>query len=287
MIQIIDETAQDLRALVEADFGPLAPGASMADAVRDWLHFKARTVPMRPRRVIVAPEAEAFRSAHPTITTLEKKLRASEDVRPWLSNSARNRQDDPHADMLFNDWQILHFHLSDNFKAPDCVERTDPLLFTFMGASHAVFLTVKPHKGSFALQEYLRILLRTSPKDMEISEINNIKGVPRVHTDDELFNLRKNGMNAAIEMDGRYFMPPGQGVVATKHASRLTRFRDNLNEMIKETKRAVQQGAYAKLQLIPPMTVIQVRLGLRIAAGVLSTYDKLRSVDFYNMQPLE
>ncbi|MCB5173623.1 hypothetical protein [Microvirga lenta] len=286
--QILDFTQYDLRALIEADFGPLPTTTKLADAELDWLHFQARTVPMRPRRVIVSTEAESFRATHPTITTLERKLRVGEDVRPWLSNSARTRQADPRADMLFNDWQIIHFHLSDEFGTQDAVKRTGPLLFAYLSADHVVFLTVKPHKNSFALQEYLRILLRTNPQDMESVEIKGINGLAHVLSDEDIFNMRKNGVNTFIEIGGRFFAAPGQGVVASKHALRLSRFRDMFHLMIEETKSLLRQGHWPEAQTPAPlMTTTQVQIGLKFSEGVLTTCDKLRGINFLSMKPLE
>jgi hypothetical protein len=51
-LQVIDETETDLRQLIEGDLGPLAPSIDIWEAAVDWVHYKARQIPQRPRRVI-------------------------------------------------------------------------------------------------------------------------------------------------------------------------------------------------------------------------------------------
>jgi hypothetical protein len=55
-MQLIDETESDLRRLVEGDFGPLANGQLTNRHVLDWMHYRARLIPCRPRAVVVSQE---------------------------------------------------------------------------------------------------------------------------------------------------------------------------------------------------------------------------------------
>jgi hypothetical protein len=74
----------------------------------------------------------------------------------------RKRKADALADLMFNDWQISHFHLGRLFVSPNKVSRGKLLLFALVKASRAVFLAINPH-GAWTATELLRILLRTSP----------------------------------------------------------------------------------------------------------------------------
>ena len=46
---------------------------------------------------------------------------------------------------MYNDWQIIHFHLGEEYVAANKIERTDDLLFAYIGKDQAVLLDVKPH----------------------------------------------------------------------------------------------------------------------------------------------
>ena len=52
----------------------------------------------------------------------------------------RKKASDPKADLMFNDWQILHFHLGTIFVTSKSVRRTRDVLFAFIGSDHVVLL---------------------------------------------------------------------------------------------------------------------------------------------------
>jgi hypothetical protein len=140
----IDETEADLRSLIERDFGS-QPSPLPEIAVLDWMHYQARIVPRRRRTVMLSREVAALTATYPAIAQLKTELEAGHDVSPWLSDRVRKRKEDPFADLMFNDWQISHFHLGSYFVAPDKVARTDERLFVLIKADRAVFLDVKGH----------------------------------------------------------------------------------------------------------------------------------------------
>ena len=204
-MRVVDETEADLRALIERDLGPLPTSADFLNSLLDWLHFRARSIPQRRRTVITSPEVQAKLGRYAAIRKIKDELSEGKDVTPWLSDTVRTRQADPKADMMFNDWRIIHFHLGNFFVRKDKVRRTGDLLFAFIADDHAVLLDVQPH-GSWAMRDLLLILLRVSPVDMTRCEFKGVVGASRNYTDDEILKLRQAGMNAPIEIDGRLFL---------------------------------------------------------------------------------
>src|ERR1700730_9531584 len=124
----------------------------------------------RRRTVTMSSEVQAKLNGYPAILRIRDELSQGKDVSPWLSDTVRKKPADPKADMMFNDWQIIHFHLGNLFTGKNKVGRTDELLFTFIGDAHAVLLDVQPH-GSWAMRNLLRILLRVSPNDLARREL--------------------------------------------------------------------------------------------------------------------
>ena len=182
--------------------------------------------------------------------------------------------------MMFNDWQIIHFHLGNLFVGKDKIDRTDDLLFAFIGDTHAVLLDVQPH-GSWAMRNLLRILLRVSPSDLAQCEFRGILAGPRNYTDDEILQLRQAGMNAMLEIDGRFFMAPGMGVSSSKHSTRIVRATQAMMRNIAKARKELGNNTMPKplLRRVSQSIGTPVKLGVRLEAGRLILYDKNRNLD--------
>src|SRR5882757_6944169 len=239
-MQWIDETGADLRNLIERDFGP-QPDPLTSIAVLDWMHYRARIIPRRRRTVMVSREVTALMATYPAIEQLKTELERGRNVSPWLSDRVRNRKADAFADLMFNDWQISHFHLGSHFVAPDKVERTDDRLFALIKADHAVFLDVKGHgRETYTAQEVLRVLLRTSPEDLPEWKGAIPQRGSSGWSDAELLELRQAGVSYSIQIDGRLFSPPGLGVSTSKHAGRIV--VRQLNPLSKAIRSLMRRG---------------------------------------------
>jgi hypothetical protein len=278
-VRVVDETEADLRALIERDLGSLPRSADFLHSLLDWLHFRARSIPQRRRMVTLSPEVQAKLGIYPAIHKIKDELSQGKDVTPWLSDTVRTRQADPKADMMFNDWRIIHFHLGDFFVGKNKVHRTGDLLFAFIADDHVVLLDVQPH-GSWAMRDLLRILLRVSPADMTSCEFKGVLGARRSYTDDEILKLRHAGMNAPIDIDGRLFLAPGLGVASSKHSTRLVRAPRVIMRNIEKVRKDFESNTIAKplLQRVSQSIGTPVRLGVRMEAGQLMLYDKNRNL---------
>jgi hypothetical protein len=228
-VKVIDDTQTDLERLIAADFGLSLTGDYQADFV-NWIHFRARRVPRLPRRVFVSHEVKLHQLKYPAIEQIRVALQTGGDIGPWLSEKTQKDKANHRADMMFNDWQVLHFHLGRFFQSPTTIRRTGPLLFVHITAEEATLLDVQPH-GSWTMTALLEILLRTNPPGLERYEGRGV--TPMRLTDDQYKNLRANGANAAIEVAGRAFMPGG-GRLSSGHAMRLYFYRDWFFRMIEK-----------------------------------------------------
>jgi hypothetical protein len=284
---VLDQVNQDLQRLIEADLGPLN-GASLKDAFLDWLHYRARKIPQRPREVVLSSEVQAYRAAYPAITRIELALRNGEDVTPWLSTRIVRSAGNPRADMMFNDWQVMHFHLGDLLTPNGMVARTANLLFAHISADRAVFLDVQPH-GAWSMINLLRILLRTWPAAMERFEYRGIVDMDRQRTDEEIFGLRSNGIAVTISLDGRFFMAPGMGVMTSRHSLRLVLLRDAFFQMVDTTLAQARSGQFEHLLGYSPLVLpgAPLRVGVPFHHGHLETLDPGRGLGLMRMRPVE
>jgi hypothetical protein len=278
-MQFVDETEIDLRKLIEQDFGPRV-GQLTDRHVLDWVHYRARLIPCRPRTVKLSSEILSQMANYPAIARLKAEFESGRDVSPWLSDRVRKRKEDGSADLMFNDWQISHFHLGSIIEPRNKIKRTGQLLFAHVRADHAVFLDVQPHR-SWSKKKILKILRDVSPKDLP-----ELKGVlPSQNgalTDQQLLNLRLNGYTAAIEIDGAAFAPPGLGICSPGHALRLYLRLMHLTRQLEQLREALKTNRLPwSLQKRLANTIgLPIRLGLKLEAGCLVIYEKTRGIEF-------
>jgi hypothetical protein len=284
-VRVVDDTQNDLERLIAIDFGVSSTGNFQADFV-NWIHFRARRVPRLPRRVFVSQEVKRHQIQYPAIEQVRLALISGGDIGPWLSERILKDKTNHRADMMFNDWQILHFHLGEFFQSPTTIFRTGPLLYVHITAEEATLLDVQPHKR-WTMTALLEILLRTNPSGLERYEARGV--TPMRLTDDQYKNLRNNGTNSVIDIAGRAFMPGGV-MLSSGHAMRLYRYRDWFFGMIEK----LQQDFGADLvephlrPAIYALLGIPVRLGAYYDDRGMAIIDKNRNgLVLHQMKPLE
>lgn len=292
-MNLVDETAADLLALICEDFGPINPLPSDLDRLAlDWLQLRARSITPRPRAVTLSREVQASVAAYPAIRAIRTNLASGRDVSAWLSHSVRDRRRlNPVADMMFNDWQIMHFHLGNVFASPAAVTRTDDLLFAYVSANEATLLDIQPHRARpWTMRELLRILMITKPAALERYQLKGIVGLQNAPpTDEELYKLRRAGINVMFEIDGRFFMSPGLGLASSGHSTRIVRYFQHLRRSIISLSNNIRDRALPRslLQELSKNVALPVRLGLRFEGGQFLLYDKSRLLGLMAMPALE
>ena len=284
-MDVIDGTYFDFVALINNAFYPQKGPSEFRLALFAWLHYEARRIPRRPRKVIKSNQVKANEGKYPAINKIEAELEKGGDLSPWLHDPIRTRKADPKADMMFNDWQVNHLHLGDVFVKPNKAQRTGDLLFAYVTPERAVLLDVKPH-GSWAMVDLLRTLLRLSPEDMEPYKAQGAVGLQRRLTDREILNCRSNGYNAFVEIDGSVYMAPGMGIMSSKHGTRFVRYADQLlrskEKMLDELRRGNVPVEW--VQAFSRNPHLPVKLGVRMQSGAVIIHDKNRNLDLVPMK---
>jgi hypothetical protein len=285
---VIDDTETDIAELIRKDFGYTPERKDLNLALLDWVHYRARRIPCRPRQVIMSREVRSKLSMNQAISCISSALRAGEDVGAWLSRKIETHMRSPRADMMFNDWQITHFHLSRVFVKPNMVGGTPDLLYAHVTAEYATLLDALPHE-SWAAQKLLRILLETRPVAMERAEAKGILGTQRgSRTDDELLALRTSGLATSVLVSGRTFYLTG--ISQSRHATRLVDFCSHLRIAILNLKKQIENGTIERpfASRIAMQIGVSVRLGVSFDTGsAFTVYDKVRRLPFFQSRGLE
>lgn len=278
-MQVIDETEADLSRLIAADFGPNANTRDFEILVLNWLHYQARRIPVRPRRMIYSARIDLLRATYHSIDLIARDLNRGSDMTPWLSDRIRSQKDRHKADLMFNDWQIVHFHTNQLFVSPTKTKRDGPLLFARIEADTAYLLDVLPH-GSWTESSLLETLLDVAPETMAKFEIKGLLAPTAHYSDEDRLKLRKAGLSYMIGLRGRTYMPPGMGVSSSGHASRLVHRLQQLRRSILSVRRQIEGNTMQPglRRAVTQQLGLPVRLGISHFCGVLQLFDKNRGL---------
>lgn len=289
MVLVIDETRRDIEEIISKDqaFG-FSPQSDFDRAFLDWLHYRARRIPRRPRQVIISQQVQSKLAAYPAIDRIRSALGDGEDVSAWLSRKIDECARDHRWDMMFDDWQITHFHLSPIFSKPNMISGTRDLLYAHVTSQCVTFLDIRPH-NDWAAQDILRVLLQTRPEAMERMEAKHALPPYKSYTDDELLEARKRGVSVPIiAIDGRPFNL--LGISSSGHADRIILFYNSLKRTINFFKEnAAQNKLDTPMALqIASLIGVPVRLGISFdPCGAFLIYDKNRNLPIHPTGLLE
>ena len=279
MVGLVDETEADLQRLIVADLGPSAQ--ALPCRLIDWFHYRARLVARRSRTITLSAGVTEASSEYPAIGQVSQALRDGTDVSPWLSERIRKRKDH-RADLMFNAWQISHFHLGAVCERSGRIARSKDLLFAYIDNREAVLLKVANH-ASWTDRTILEALIETRQSLMDQWWLRGILPGREVWDEGQMHMLRKNGLSTSITIGDKVFSP-ALGISTSSHATRLVlktgrflralgRLREDikLNRLVRATQSRVTW----------PMGV-PVRLKVLLTdEGDLHVYDAARNWGFF------
>lgn len=283
MAAVIDQTQADLERLIKADLGERIIKLGIQRSLIDWFHFRARMVAQRLRVVTLSAEVQAQAVAFPAIRQIAEALHTGADISPWLSDRVRLRKADHKADMMFNDWQISHFHLGSYFVAPDKIKRSDSLLFGYVDNVEAVLLKLGSH-SAWTDEDVLSQLLETRPPLMERWHLKGIlppRGNPP--SKEERFKLRAVGLSTNVVLGERVFSP-SIGIASSGHATRLVLKAQRFLRALAKCKDDIENNSTARETRSRLAFPIGVPVELRVKLeknGDLIVYDSVRSWSFF------
>ena len=188
-------------------------------------YFRARTkmIFSRPRSVHYSTELRAKlgtleRRYRQPLATIEERFKTGGDLTEFLSRLARNVDS---IDAMLNDLRIHHLHLGVKRSPNETqVERSDLLLFVWVGVDDAYLIDIRPHPRKrdpndygWSHQEYLAIIERNWPDLLDPYELPGVSGDST--SDSGRKELQRKYANVVTRIGGRAIAPPGGGMTAS------------------------------------------------------------------------
>ena len=166
-----------------------------------------------------------------------RKIQEGDDIVPHLSKaitkgyrpnqpSPKNLGARPDLDLLLSDWGVHHLHLSLNVEPDGFVSRTGPLLLVAFKSATAFLIDIIEH-GQWTKRSVMETVVYEWPDEGIIYELNGALGLAESYNENEHAQLRKAGVNTALEIDGKVWMTgggiatAGNSVASVLQANRL------------------------------------------------------------------
>lgn len=208
------------------------------DALRQYCNLVMRLLDVKPRRIKKAKEFSCPKSQDIPMRVFENAVRSGFKLTHFMSKTII---DASFSDKLINDWGIYHFHLSTGIDDKDTrfMGRGDYLLLAYVDPyddNTMYFLKTTPHKNmNWSEQDLIRIMADNWPEMMERYRLRGVDSLTKTISDEEYSTLRKNNINAAVDLhDGRIFIGPNVGLAGDGSSVRAGL---NYNRMMNDAAR--------------------------------------------------
>lgn len=214
------------------------------------------------------------------------------DLSPYQSTGvSRLETNFQNQDKLFNDWNIMHFHLGIGKPAivPGFKNRSDTLIIAYSKPEALYFIDLRPHGSETWLdRELLEIINKEWPSVLEdslipgaqnasIQAIPDIVQVLRGESSAQKKTAKKAGaeytfaMSYPIELsDRRIFIPPGGGLASNGMRTSVGMRSDHVMRTLvqwvrsNDLRRKDQISAHFRGKKLNPQSTIELSIGLAV-----------------------
>lgn len=224
---------------------------NLSNPLMRWLDFRFRYIDPLSREVVYSnrfPKVDIPRSATGALNKLVALIKSGGDVNPFqgrgltLRNDTSGNQKEARTDLLWADWGIHHFHLSDDPIPKDQYfsKPADYLAFCIVGGDLVAFIDVLPHpkREGFANPTLINAIFENWPDYMAQYQLKGI-WPDTSHTQAEIHTLRANGIHASLNFAGCAYMGPGMGVTSASTPTKIVIAHNRLVANIDELARVV------------------------------------------------
>jgi len=190
------------KMLLNAGYKDADPNASL----EQFFNLQKRKIERKPRKVFCSKEFSYPTEYERAYLEFIERVEKGEDLTPFQSTKIL---DPTYYDLLLNDWNIHHFHLTRRFQKNGFSARSHYLLFAFVTEKAIYLIQTYTHQyaddNRYAMQEMVRIIHRNWPELIARYRIKGAATVTEHFTDLQYAEAR--------ESHGLLFIEPEKGSV--------------------------------------------------------------------------
>ena len=228
-----------------------------ADLLVIYLSWQKRFIPPRPRTV---HRSGALRSNPlvsdpaygPDLETLIRKFEAGDDVNPHLSErvtqgyTSQTSASGPFSrrrdlDLLLNDWDVHHLHLSNTLQSTGFVERTAPLLFAVFKPDDVYLIDLFGHRVDWTRDRIFEIMIDNWPDAGLVRLLPQVVDLASQPTESDRAKLRGAGIASNfVERNGKVYYVGSGGLSSAGTSIQCTRQANVIRVVLNNFKKIVE-----------------------------------------------
>lgn len=249
--------------------------------VHSFFNLKKRVVQPKVRTVHLPTGFSCPTHLQTGFDNLVHKVRSGQNLFPHLSRQIFNPE---FSDGMLFDWGIQHFHLGltpDN-RRPELIAGTSEVVYAAI-EDHDFYVLGINHHGAWADKDLLRIMRDNYPQLLSHHKMEGIIALETTFTENEHIQLRKAGVNTIVDLDGEFYMSPGDGINSAGGSMESTMRINFIRRWYRNAQKAIISGI-EKIRdgLAPEQAMILSTLDLRMTEGEndrITVKDSLRGVE--------
>lgn len=197
------------------------------DIINAYFNTEKKLIDSVPRKIYKSKEFVCPKGYEQKLQEIEKKIIFGKNLVPFMSKNILKGNYD---DLLLNDWNIYHFHLSDKMDKNEFVRRSDYELFAYFTLDSCYFIQIYPHKKKslYSTQEMVRILYNNWPELIEKHHIIGLSGLAEKLNDSDYETLRRAKVSTFVEIaPDNVFWGIGGGYTSSGLSQEVLHKKDN------------------------------------------------------------
>lgn len=265
--------------------------ARLSSPIYRWIDFRMRHIDSQPRAVLYSDRFPQLLPVHiaRAIKTMELRFSHGEDVNPYqgkgliLHNDFSGKERGLRTDLLWADWKISHFHLTNKVARSGeyFVPRSGYQLFALVEHNVVLFIDALPHpRGSqYADIELLKTVQRCWPEYFDQFELKSIMPGENV-TDTQRYESRRSGISVPVYLNGKAYVGPGMGITTASTALRVTVMGDRMLQGIRDLADMVCAPDGQFQQEVTARSITDPRFSLRLIPMGLAVCEERSDIAF-------
>lgn len=228
--------------------------------IHSYFNLNQKMIISKPRKILYAKNFVRLPEFENGIQQIEKEIINGDSLFPRLSRKIYNP--DEQDGMLF-DFGIYHLHLGTipDSKYPYLVQGQTKILYCLFDNEFAYFLVIDKH-GRWNDLDLLRIINENFPKKLDSWEMKDTI-LTNNYIQEERKHLRSLGINTLIELDGKFYMPPGGGFNMSGTSFQSIRTFQKQVSWLRYIENALKEHFANKIELEQKLNLAYLNLSLK------------------------